>query len=179
MRNQSLTELHARLGAMIEENNRRGWQERNELPAYIQINQEGRRSPHYFPVAFVSSAQLGFSDNEGEPLKSACVIETHEARGIKPYRERSRKIAEKSRRRILTGIKPVIHELDRSKPDDSPITWVDFGQHGRTAAKLFVEWLKKETAWTSPKRSRNAPYVWLYGADKATLQALVDEFMAL
>jgi len=64
----SLKQLHKRLGNIIEENKRRGWDERNDLPVAIQVYRpikKNRRNNHYYTgVSSVSSAMTTLYDDE-------------------------------------------------------------------------------------------------------------------
>lgn len=62
----TLRELHARLGEIIAEHDKRGWSERNDAPMYMRIEQPktptGRLRPDVFvPVHFGCSTLTGFN----------------------------------------------------------------------------------------------------------------------
>jgi hypothetical protein len=61
----TLRELHARLGEIIAEHDKRGWSERNDAPVYARVEQpktpSGRLRPdHFIPIHFGCSSLTGF-----------------------------------------------------------------------------------------------------------------------
>lgn len=77
----TLTALRDRLSEIIQENDRRGWSERNQTPVVVQCNQgktaKGRtKHPHYYPIMFVRSSLNGLIGQPGKPFLGFAVLES-------------------------------------------------------------------------------------------------------
>jgi hypothetical protein len=63
----TLKELADRLNEIVEFNKERGWPERNDLPAMIEVTRKGKRrkNSHYFTeIHYVSSCQFGLKGEQ-------------------------------------------------------------------------------------------------------------------
>lgn len=168
----TLRQLAARLNSLVEANDRAGQGDRNELPVYLELKRGTRRSNSsmFIPVEAAYSGGMTFSDNEGERV-TAMTLRGDEKNSVKPSRERSRKIEAKYQAKTKEGV-----EFHVS--GSATLPHVEFtGKNKLSAAREFVNWLKKETAWDRPIGRKNSSLVLLPGADAATLKALAEEFM--
>jgi len=79
----TLTELHARLGQMIEENNQRGQADRNDLPVCLQLNRSRRNrvKSRYFKADIAWAARHRVGDTV-----FGLVLEADESDEVSPER---------------------------------------------------------------------------------------------
>jgi hypothetical protein len=78
----TLLELQKRINEVVAENERRGWAERNNNQVIVEVARPGKRRRRYFPIEYVSGAQLGLSRAFSAPGDYAPIV-VNEEREIK------------------------------------------------------------------------------------------------